>query len=169
MRPTYSESRTSGSSSSSQADSESASGSTNEPLICVYEYGRLAIMDHAVREGVRAKQKRCQKHAFARISENVDTDRRSPRPSSSSTPVRYGSERKRAMRCGINRYYDPATGQFLSVDPLVGVTGAAYSYVGGDPVNGTDPLGLFSINPLQWLLDALNNISGHRTIPWVAG
>ena len=62
----------------------------------------------------------------------------------------------------INRYYDPATGQFVSVDPLVGVTGAAYGYVGGDPVNGLDPNGMFtfnSLNPLQWLIDGLNQIS----------
>ncbi len=42
----------------------------------------------------------------------------------------------------INRYYDAQTGQFVSVDPLVGMTGAAYGYVGGNPVNGVDPMGL---------------------------
>ena len=42
----------------------------------------------------------------------------------------------------INRYYDPATGQFVSVDPLVGVTGDPYSYAGDDPSNAGDPEGL---------------------------
>jgi RHS repeat-associated protein len=42
----------------------------------------------------------------------------------------------------INRYYDPATGQFLSVDPAVSLTQSAYSYANGDPVNGIDTLGL---------------------------
>ncbi len=42
----------------------------------------------------------------------------------------------------VNRYYDPSTGQFLSVDPLVGVTDQPYQYVGGDPVNGSDPNGM---------------------------
>jgi len=42
----------------------------------------------------------------------------------------------------INRYYDPATGQFLTVDPAVDKTDQAYAYVGGDPVDNTDPLGL---------------------------
>ncbi len=46
----------------------------------------------------------------------------------------------------INRYYDPSTGQFLSVDPLVAITGEPYAYVGGDPVNLTDPLGLCNSN-----------------------
>jgi len=42
----------------------------------------------------------------------------------------------------LNRYYDPATGQFLSIDPLVDETGQPYSYTGGDPVNGGDPTGM---------------------------
>jgi hypothetical protein len=48
----------------------------------------------------------------------------------------------RARQCLIRRYYDPGTGQFLSVDPAVDQTQAPYAYVDGDPVNGIDPLGL---------------------------
>lgn len=44
----------------------------------------------------------------------------------------------------INRYYDPATGQFLSVDPDLSETGEAYAYGGDDPVNQSDPNGLYS-------------------------
>jgi RHS repeat-associated protein len=40
------------------------------------------------------------------------------------------------------RYYNPATGQFLSVDPLVAQTGQPYTYAGADPVNLSDPTGL---------------------------
>ena len=36
-----------------------------------------------------------------------------------------------------NRYYDPTTGQFLTRDPLEGVTRSAYGYTDGDPLNGT--------------------------------
>jgi RHS repeat-associated protein len=39
------------------------------------------------------------------------------------------------------RYYDPATGQFLSVDPLVDETGMPYAYTAGDPVNTSDASG----------------------------
>jgi uncharacterized protein RhaS with RHS repeats len=39
------------------------------------------------------------------------------------------------------RYYDPSTGQFTSVDPLVELTQSPYSYVVGDPLNETDPSG----------------------------
>ena len=41
------------------------------------------------------------------------------------------------------RYYDPATGQFLSRDPIEAETRSAYGYVGGNPLNGTDPSGLY--------------------------
>jgi RHS repeat-associated protein len=40
------------------------------------------------------------------------------------------------------RVYDPATAQFLSVDPLVGQTHAPYNYAGDNPLNEADPTGL---------------------------
>jgi RHS repeat-associated protein len=42
----------------------------------------------------------------------------------------------------IHRYYDPATEQYLSVDPLVDETGTPYTFTDGDAVNGSDPNGL---------------------------
>ena len=42
----------------------------------------------------------------------------------------------------INRYYNPATGQFLSIDPAVSATQEPYSYASGNPVTNTDPTGL---------------------------
>jgi len=42
----------------------------------------------------------------------------------------------------VNRYYDPATYQFLSIDPKVASTMQPYAFVGGDPLNDEDPLGL---------------------------
>jgi len=55
------------------------------------------------------------------------------------------SHRAASQRSVVGRYYDPGTGQFLSVDPLVNETGQPYAYTGDDPVNGTDPLGLFCL------------------------
>jgi RHS repeat-associated protein len=40
------------------------------------------------------------------------------------------------------RYYDPATGQFLTRDPITAITQEPYAYVGGSPLNFTDPSGL---------------------------
>jgi len=40
------------------------------------------------------------------------------------------------------RYYDPATTQFISRDPLVALTRSPYGYVAGNPLNATDPSGL---------------------------
>jgi RHS repeat-associated protein len=42
----------------------------------------------------------------------------------------------------IARYYDPATDQFLSADPLEGMTRQAYAYAADDPVNQDDPDGM---------------------------
>lgn len=48
------------------------------------------------------------------------------------------------MTCnGTCRYYDLATAQFTTPDPLFAMTRSRYGYTGNDPVNGTDPLGLF--------------------------
>jgi RHS repeat-associated protein len=41
----------------------------------------------------------------------------------------------------INRYYDPSTDQFLSVDPAVDTTGQPYVFTNDNPLNATDPLG----------------------------
>jgi len=66
----------------------------------------------------------------------------------------------------INRYYDPSTGQFISVDPLVAATGQPYAYTGGDQINGMDPNGDFtctgflSFLPCGTFTDVQNGISG---------
>ena len=44
-------------------------------------------------------------------------------------------------------YYDLYSGQFLLVDPLVGVTIQPYEYAGDDPVNSADPSGLAKNGP----------------------
>ncbi|EGX55396.1 hypothetical protein SZN_33126 [Streptomyces zinciresistens K42] len=42
------------------------------------------------------------------------------------------------------RLYNPATGRFLSIDPVYGGSSNAYEYCSGDPVNCTDLDGRFS-------------------------
>jgi RHS repeat-associated protein len=48
----------------------------------------------------------------------------------------------RLCRQLVDRYYDPTTDQFLSVDPDLAETGQPYAFTGDDPLNKTDPLGL---------------------------
>ncbi len=45
------------------------------------------------------------------------------------------------------RWYDPVTGQFLSVDPDVSQTLSSFAYGTDDPVNESDPSGLSSSGP----------------------
>jgi RHS repeat-associated protein len=45
----------------------------------------------------------------------------------------------------VHRYYDPSTGQFMSIDPVVDLTQQPYLYGADDPVNATDPSG-------QWIV-----------------
>ncbi|WP_168216908.1 putative toxin [Cellulomonas sp. Y8] len=40
------------------------------------------------------------------------------------------------------RYYDPSTGQFVSVDPAIDATRSMYGYTNGNPLQFVDPLGL---------------------------
>jgi len=54
----------------------------------------------------------------------------------------------------INRYYDPTTDQFLSVDPLVDQTGQPYVFTNDNPLNSTDPLGLV------WWQEGIGNVAG---------
>jgi len=47
--------------------------------------------------------------------------------------------------CSINRYYDPTTDQFLSVDPAVATTDQPYVFTNDNPLNSEDPLGLAGV------------------------
>ena len=54
----------------------------------------------------------------------------------------YECSRPRAVTSVINRYYDPTTDQFLSIDPVVAQTDQPYVFTNDDPLNAEDPLGL---------------------------
>jgi RHS repeat-associated protein len=62
-----------------------------------------------------------------------------------TTPLGYGGGYTDADTRLIyldNRYYDPATAEFLTVDPLNATTQSRYLYVDDNPLNYTDPTGL---------------------------
>jgi hypothetical protein len=50
----------------------------------------------------------------------------------------------------INRYYDPTTDEFLSIDPDVTTTDQPYVFTNDDPLNAEDPLGDSWWNPFSW-------------------
>jgi hypothetical protein len=60
----------------------------------------------------------------------------------------------RPRGCSVRRYYDPQTGQFISLDPRVDQTSQPYDYAADDPIDATDPLGLW---PGEGLLQGAEN------------
>jgi len=48
------------------------------------------------------------------------------------------------------RYYDPETGQFLSVDPIVALTRSPHGFAANDPTALEDSTGLSWYNPFSW-------------------
>jgi RHS repeat-associated protein len=58
-----------------------------------------------------------------------------------------------------HRYYDPATAQFTTPDPLYAITGSRYGYAGNDPVNGSDPTGM-CWGPGCWVADHVPGVQG---------
>ena len=67
----------------------------------------------------------------------------------------------------INRYYDPATGQFISVDPAITQTLQPYEYAGGNPVSNSDLNGLWIARQCWagfWLKHCITWYSGTSTL-----
>ena len=63
------------------------------------------------------------------------------------------------------RYYDPATALFLTADPMVNSTHAAYIYVLDDPLNGVDLTGL-SLTGFGWFCNNAGTIATGLTQRW---
>ena len=55
----------------------------------------------------------------------------------------------------VNRYYEPATGQFISIDPDAQATNTPYSYAGDDALNASDPNGLRTTVTRQQGMEAI--------------
>jgi RHS repeat-associated protein len=81
---------------------------------------------------------------------------------STTTPLGYDSEYTSAdtglvyMRA---RVYDPATAQFLSVDPLEKLTRAPYNFAEDNPLNESDPAGLFSLGEIPIVGGTLEKVA----------
>ena len=66
------------------------------------------------------------------------------------------------------RWYDPATGQFTSIDALVALTDQPYSYAGNNPINGDDPSGMgsFTCESIPMWGQSLSSLNGCSGV-WV--
>jgi hypothetical protein len=101
----------------------------------------------------RAGLRYCEKHASARFRPLEPADRHPVRRLRTSVPVDYERIIANASDGSVARYYDPTTGQFLSLDPDVEETMAPFTYAADDPVNLTDPLGLNDCGVLSVVCD----------------
>jgi RHS repeat-associated protein len=84
-----------------------------------------------------------------------------------SNPFRYAgqyTDTETGYQYLRNRYYDPATAQFLTRDPLVAITHAPYNYANNTPLNETDPLGLFGAKANQFLADHVSETLAIGTV-----
>jgi hypothetical protein len=80
-----------------------------------------------------------------------------------SAVVRHRCRKGIARERRVDRYYDPSTDQFISVDPDVAETGQPYAFTGDDPLNETDPLGLSGDAKADEAYDVRHHVNcGHR-------
>lgn len=80
-----------------------------------------------------------------------------------NTPFQYAgqyTDPDTGLQYDRGRYYDPATGQFLTPDPLNTTTRQPYAYANNDPTNLTDPTGLCPIDIACGLQNAVVNTAG---------
>jgi RHS repeat-associated protein len=88
-------------------------------------------------------------------------------PSPGSVPTTTGFLGQHEDGSGLthleHRDYDPTTGVFITIDPLVASTGDPYSYAAGNPTTLSDPNGLCATNTL-W-----TNVFGNAIVNWAAG
>jgi RHS repeat-associated protein len=84
---------------------------------------------------------------------------------SANTPFQYAgqyTDSESGLQYLRARHYDPATAQFISVDPIVGATGEPYTYTAGGPLNAADPVGLgCGLNPVCYAGEAKDWTVGH--------
>lgn len=108
-----------------------------------------------------------------------------PRFSGPQRPLNRRSRRAKSRRCkggstttrrtrgksGLflnNRHYDPATGTFLSVDPLVAKTMQPYIYGAANPVTYSDPDGL-DPDTASWIRERAEEEAGDHPSPEGSG
>jgi hypothetical protein len=98
------------------------------------------------------------KHASGPSRRNVPTGPGRCRRLRRSTSPLVSSAGGCTVEATVARYYDPTTAQFLTRDPLEAETGQPYSYADDDPIDNSDPRGMFSwhdLDPLHYYNDEI--------------
>jgi RHS repeat-associated protein len=94
---------------------------------------------------------------------------------SASTPLLYGqgyTDQATGLIYLVNRYYDPISGQFLTVDSDLDETHEPFSYANDDPVNLVDPGGRSWFNPFSWTqrtwdtIGLLTGVNAYAALAW---
>ncbi|MGH3522590.1 MAG: RHS repeat-associated core domain-containing protein, partial [Mycobacterium sp.] len=83
-----------------------------------------------------------------------------------STPLQYGAgyaDPETGLIYLQNRYYDPTTAQFLTIDPALATTRQPYIYVDDNPLNGIDPTGL-CWSGFGWACSAAHFVAKHKVV-----
>ena len=118
-------------------------GAGDSPLESIDGLGNVTYMQHDQQGSTRVLT-----NGSGAVVGNMSTDAYGNPTAGSGTsmlPLRYDGE-YRDNETGFYylraRYYDPSTGQFVSVDPAVATTRSAYGYAAQDPLNETDATGL---------------------------
>jgi RHS repeat-associated protein len=57
------------------------------------------------------------------------------------------------------RFYDPATAQFLTRDPITPLTRSPYGYTQDNPINRVDPSGLCGVDSVSSIVESINPVS----------
>ncbi len=89
----------------------------------------------------------CRRCVYAQTSANVGAFRPAALQRRSSNRPFSAELRRNAPGVCVARWYDPNTGEFLSVDPAFNATLDAYGYADENPLDGTDPSGLYGCLP----------------------
>jgi RHS repeat-associated protein len=92
----------------------------------------------------KAVHRYCPERASARFRPAVPADRTGSRCSCTSGAVDYDPNPRSTSDGSVARYYDPVTGQFLSLDPDVAQTMSPFTYASDNPINENDPSGLLT-------------------------
>jgi uncharacterized protein RhaS with RHS repeats len=102
------------------------------------------------------------RRAYARTSAELVAFRTASLQRRSSNRPPIPELRGNAREVCVARYYDPSTGQFLSIDPDVAQTLSPFNYAGDNPVNEIDPMGLANVSNYT---ETECELSGNRWVP----